>query len=139
MSNSPEQERALTDYRGTLLKIQEEMQSEFDKTVLALSGGAIALSITLIKELMSPTAAQNSVLLMLSWFFWALSITFVLCSYFTSAHAMESTITELDRDGSVSSSPGGLYNMWTRCLNLAAGIGFIAGLVSFLFFVATTR
>ena len=125
------------EYRTSLLKIQDEMQSQYDKTVLALSGGSIGVSITLIKELLGVAAAKNSTLLLLSWLFWGVSISAVLASFFSSALAMEKTINELDRDGTVSENPGGLFNMWTRCLNLLAGLGFFSGLLCFIFFIAS--
>ncbi len=134
--NTPEQESAIAAYRQALSLLQEKMQSEYDKAVLALSGGAFGVSVLLIKDIIGTSRAESSVCLNLAWVAWALSITSVLISFYTSANAMEETIRELDTDSAVSAKPGGSFDLFTRVLNICSGGFFVIGIFLFGYFVS---
>jgi hypothetical protein len=135
MPEEPNIEQIRADYRASLLRLQETMQSEYDKTVIALSGGAFGVSVLVVKDLLGTDKAQDSIAIVLAWSFWAISLLSVLWSYFTSAHAMEVALEELDRKGVVGSDPGGAPNLWTKTLNVFSGAFFLLGVGAFAYFI----
>lgn len=129
-----EKESAKQEYRGHLLSLQQSMQGEYDKTVLFLSGGAFSVSAFIIKDFLG-TKKVNMDWVVVSWILWSLSALSVLASYYCSALAMERAVVDVDLDR-VDEKVGGVFNIWTRVLNAASGILFVAGLGAFTFFVA---
>lgn len=126
---------AKAQYRASLVQLQEKMQAEYDKTVLALSGGAFGVSVLLIKELIGAKKAVGSASVTMAWIFWGVSVLAVLCSFFSSAKAMEAAITRIDRDEPISEDIGGTPDLWTRGFNYASGGCFVVGLGFFIYFV----
>jgi len=138
MSDSDSVAAAKAQYRASLLQLQEKMQAEYDKTVLSLSGGAFGVSILMIKELIGSKKAIGSTSLTLAWIFWGVSVLAVLCSFFSSAHAMETAIKHIDSDKPISAEIGGLPDIWTRALNITSGSCFLVGLGFFIYFVSAS-
>jgi hypothetical protein len=125
-------------YRASLLQLQEKMQTEYDRTVLSLSGGAFGVSVLMIKELIGAKKAIGSAPLTLAWIFWGMSVLAVLCSFFSSAQAMEIAIKHIDGDEPIAGEIGGLPDVWTRALNITSGSCFLVGLGSFIYFVSAS-
>ena len=44
-------EELTTEYRQQLITLEQKSAESFDKTVIALSGGALGLSLTFVKEI----------------------------------------------------------------------------------------
>jgi hypothetical protein len=129
---------AREQYRTSLLQLQEKMQAQYDKTVLSLSGGAFGVSVLMIKELIGAKKAIGSSSLSLAWIFWGMSVLAVLCSFFSSSHAMETAIRHIDSDKPISAEIGGLPDLWTRALNITSGSCFLVGLGFFIWFVSAS-
>jgi hypothetical protein len=72
----------LDGYREHLVQALQKAHEDFDKTVLTLSGGALVVSITFVKDIVGPGSVIHKGLLMLSWFCWGISVTSVLISYY---------------------------------------------------------
>ncbi len=129
---------AKQQYRTSLIQLQDKMQSEYDKTVLSLSGGAFGVSVLMIKELIGAQKAVGAAPLVFAWIFWGVSVLAVLASFFSSAHAMECAIRHLDSEKPITLGIGGLSDVWTRVLNITSGASFLMGLASFTYFVAVS-
>jgi hypothetical protein len=122
------------EYRGLLIRTEQASQSEFDKGVLALSGGALGLSFAFTKDIVGTTHMVHSVYLFIAWIAWAASSTSVLMSFFTSQRAMRKAIRQLDARESMR-RPGGWLDFGTLILNIA-GLGlFLLGLAMIMVFL----
>ena len=85
--NSKE-EKARKEYleeRRLLVNLEQKAYTDFDKTLLAISSGAIALSVAFLDK----TLYQSYLyLLVASWLLWLVSILFQLWSFIVSSKAM---------------------------------------------------
>lgn len=132
----------LAEYRGLLTKTEQDSQSEYDKAVLALSGGALGLSFAFTKDVVGTKDLIYSSLLLAAWISWALSSTSILFSFLTSQQALRKAIRQLDKRTSEEDveekmdRPGGWYDCFTAGLNLSGGILFLVGLVMMMLFVS---
>lgn len=123
------------EYRSLLVKTEQASQSEFDKGVLALSGGALGLSFAFTKDIVGTTHLVHSIYLLLAWAAWTASSTSVLMSFFTSQHACRKAIRQLDAAGKVPPRPGGWFDFGTEILNIAGLALFVVGLVMMVIFL----
>jgi hypothetical protein len=69
---------------------------EFDKAVLALSGGGLAVSISFIRDLVPNAAPSSLTILWVSWLLYASSMTFTLFSFLFSQWAFDRELTLMD-------------------------------------------
>ena len=118
-------------YRKHLVERRGVSQGHYDNAVLALSAGALGVSITFVKNIIGdPKEAQWMPLLMIAWIFWGISCASVLYSHFASVSAHDESIDALDnrREPDIAS------NKITGLLNRLSGIFFMAGLLLFCAF-----
>jgi hypothetical protein len=131
------QEAALSDatekYRTHLLRLQQESQGSYDRTLITLSGGALGLSLTFVRLLVGPTAPTG--LLIAAWLCWSLSVTAVLLSHYTSTKALTKAIGQVSAPEYDPKTLGQPFHDYTNRLNVAGGVFFLGGLVCFIFFV----
>jgi hypothetical protein len=125
----------LSRYRTFLQEHEQRLQGAYDKTVLVLSGGALAISLAFVKDIVPLPTACAHILLVLAWFAWAASLACVLVSLFTSILAFRRAVDQLDDDQIYLQHPGGLCDLLTCWLNVLSGLLFLAGLVLLLVFV----
>lgn len=130
----------MASYRRLLLTNETAMQGEFDRYILTFSSGALALSISFLKDVLNQNWVASHWLIW-AWISWAGSICGVVCSFFTSAKAMRTAVAQTDdmmlfkeaNEGNL----GGQWNKWTKGLNLIGGLMFVAGVLFMVCF--TTR
>jgi hypothetical protein len=123
------------EHRTHLVEAREKAFEGFDKTVLLLSGGALGVSITFVKDLIGPGLLLGKRCLLSSWACWGASLLMVLISYYFSQLTLNKAITELD-SGVHSQRPGGVFRNFTLILNALSGLLFFAGLILFIIFVS---
>jgi hypothetical protein len=123
------------DYRGLLTKTEQESQAEFDKAILALSGGALGLSFAFTKDIVGTGNITHSGFLLAAWIAWATSSASVLISFFTSILALRKAIRQLDRGTIGMERPGGWWDSITASLNLSGLFLFLVGLAMMVFFL----
>ena len=126
----------VSDYRKGLQSLEQQMQSEYDKAILALSGGALGVSMTFLKDVVVKQGVQGGGFLLAAWICWGLSVTSTLFSLYTSAHALRRAIHQTDDQTIYLELAGGRFNQITKVLNLCAGLLFFAGVVSVVMFVS---
>jgi hypothetical protein len=126
----------LVEYRKWLIAAEQKAQEDYDKTVLALSGGALGISFAFIKDVIGNQPAIFPHLLWGSWLAWGLSVAFVLVSFYASRLALRRTIVQIDQGQVYREFPGGYYATMTAWLNLGGGILFLAGVVLIVIFAA---
>jgi hypothetical protein len=126
---------AIAEYRGLLIQTEQESQADFDKGVLALSGGALGLSFAFTKDIVGTTHIIHAVYLLTAWIAWAVSSTSVLVSFLTSQLAMRKAIRQLDRGVLGGQHPGGWLDSVTAALNVAGLALFLFGLAMMVVFL----
>jgi hypothetical protein len=119
-------------YRRLLITNESTMQSEFDKHILTFSTGALALSISFLKDVLNQHWVGSNWLVG-AWISWAFSICGIVCSFFTSAKAMRTAVAQTDDmmlfKAANEGNLGGVWNNWTKRLNLIGGGMFLAGVL----------
>lgn len=128
-------EKIIADYRGLLTKTEQEAQSDFDKAVLTLSGGALGLSFAFTKDVVGTENVVHTSYLLAAWIAWGLSSTSILLSFFTSQLALRKAIKQLDAGKLGMERPGGWFDWVTARLNLAGLILFLSGLTVMIIFL----
>jgi len=134
-------EKILAEYRGLLTKTEQEAQSDFDKTILTLSGGALGLSFAFTKDVVGTENVVHTGYLLSAWIGWGFSSTAVLLSFFTSQLALRKAIRQLDAgkldqtDEEKMERPGGWFDQITASLNLSGLVLFLFGLAMMLVFL----
>ena len=124
----------LADYRTFLVAAEQKSQEDFDKTVLALSGGALGISFTFLKDVIGTNPISDPELLFGAWVSWALSTFSVLFSYYLSHLALRRAISQVDQGTIYKQRPGGALALCTAALNAAGAILFLAGVLSITLF-----
>jgi len=117
------------DYRSHLVDTWHKSQDAYDKTVLALSAGALGVTISFVKDIVGAHPHVMG-LLLAAWACWATSCAAVLYSHFSSVAAHNEAIAALD----VDRKPNIGSNKVTKFLNRGSGVLFLIGLIVFCVF-----
>lgn len=139
---SEEQQNKLKDikeaYRRKLIEIKTEMEAQYDKAVMTLSGGAFGVSVLITREVINDAKDDvgANAFLVTAWFYWALSLSAALFSFYWSAETMDKMRRDLDSGKPITDPSGGWQNKVTKSLNFASGFSFLLGLLCFIWFVA---
>jgi hypothetical protein len=126
----------LSAYRQSLIAAEQSMQGEYDKGVLAMSGGALGVSLVFLNDFIGSKSIANGCFLLAAWIVWGLSIVFVLASYFTSTFALRRAYSDASNDRIYNTAGRSCWATATLILNALGGISFFAGVVCFVAFVA---
>lgn len=79
-----EQRKEHIEERKLLIELQHQASQDFDKTIIALSGGALGLSFTFIRQIVPQANPDTIGLLPISWISLIAALMFILTSLFTS-------------------------------------------------------
>jgi hypothetical protein len=131
-----DEQAIIAEYRGLLTSTEQQSQSEFDKAVLALSGGGLGISFTFLKDFIGMANAVHFCVLIAAWSCWALSSTSILFSFYTSILAQRRAIKQLDKGTIGMERPGGWWDFATNTLNLGGLLLFVSGLVLMVIFLS---
>lgn len=138
--NSSPQKNKWQDYRKECVESGERSHEKFDKTVLTLSSGALALSLTFTKDLIPLCISKYNWLLMLCWGFWALSLCIHLFGLFASTQTFEKKISQIDK-GLVdeirkkNEHLGEPYRNIVIFCNLWGMVSFVLGVFAIIIFI----
>ena len=127
----PPEKPDFRQYRADLVVCEQKAQTDFDRTVMALSGGALGVSFAFIDKFIGSGPRIGVELIGWAWGLWVASLTLVLASHYCSALAMRRAINRVD-NGTLKPSdkrPGGVFEMLIMVFNGAGGILFLAGAV----------
>lgn len=125
-----------SSYREALEKYEQKAYEDYDKAILTLSGGALVLSFTFIKDI-AGNAAIFKCSILLAWITWVLSLTSTLLSYLSSQFALRRAIKILEAEDNPKNIFG-ISHYSTICLNVLAAVFFLIGVVSFTIFANKT-
>lgn len=84
--------------RQSLLQTKKETVNQLDKALLTLNAGALAISITFLKEIAPKPSAWTIVLLILGWTAFIASLITTLLSFRKSAEAFDRQLQILDNE-----------------------------------------
>lgn len=129
----------LKSYRDHLVQAEQKSVEAYDKSLLALSGGALGISFAFvkdIKELVTPGPFQSTGFLIAAWSAWAITIGVTLFSFYSSHRALRKSIKQVDEETIYQETPGGTWARATHCLNAVAGVLFVCGLALMIVFAA---
>jgi len=121
--------------RKLLVSAERETAQQFDKSILTLAGGALALSITFIDKI-APCPKESSIFFLVNaWGLFCLSLLITLISFLTSQAACRTQRDILDDD--ISGEETGRVNkpaLWTNRLNYLSIGAFILGIIALVVF-----
>lgn len=84
--------------RQSLLQTKKETVTQLDKALLTLNAGALAISITFIREIAPKPETWTLFLLMASWLSFVISLVLVLCSFRKSAESFDRQLAIIEED-----------------------------------------
>ncbi|MGH8525794.1 MAG: hypothetical protein ACREXY_16795 [Gammaproteobacteria bacterium] len=121
------------DYRDLLYRLHHQASQDFDKTLLTIATGALALSVAFVDKIASPPI-EGAGWIIAAWILFAGSILNVLASFQTSMEAIADYIDQLDAGDDLSKDTA--PKRWTRRLNSFAAGSLVAGTVALVVFAA---
>lgn len=131
-AESDEQEQ---QHRRWLVEAEHTASRDFDRNVVILSGGALGLSITFVREFVPVPVECSWPWIALSWTLLTLSLLAILVSMLTSQHALRQAVREIDEETAHDvKRPGGSFATVTGYLNVASAIALVLGLVCLVVF-----
>ncbi|MEI9962542.1 MAG: hypothetical protein WDM76_15905 [Limisphaerales bacterium] len=132
----PDFEEQISDYRKALQVLEQKMQSEYDKAIMALSGGALGVSMTFLKDIVLDQGVSGGNFLLWAWVCWGISVTCTLFSFYTSAQALRRAVQQTDDRAIYLEMVGGKFNCVTKILNFCAGALFMLGVILIVLFAS---
>jgi len=121
------------EVRTLLSTLERDSQNSYDKAILTLSGGALGVTISFVKNVIG-NMPKGTVFMFASWVCWGLSLACVLFSFYASNLALRRAVIQLDNETIEDEQPGGAFDTITAVLNAASGCFFLAGTFLFVYF-----
>lgn len=125
----------LKDYRTGLIQTVEKLNDNYDKLIITLSGGALALSLTFLKDIIKENSIHSPNYLILSWGLFIMSLTCVLGSLLFGIAAHKKAIKQVDAGSIYKEEPGGIFSKITTFLHYIGTAFLIAGLIFITIFI----
>jgi len=135
---SEERRRLYGEYRKDLLARQLSNSENFDRSILSLSSGILAVSVAFIRGSTPAQALQHTLLLSISWAAFAIAIVFTLVSFTTSQKAIDQHLDFAARyylqrqDDALGKSSG--FRTATSWLTGLACMAFLVGIAATVVF-----
>lgn len=123
-------------YRRDLLECDKKSIEEYDKAIIALSGGAIGISFAFIKDICDFDHLIDPCLLSSARALLGFSILSVLVSHYCSHRAMRRALVDLNNDKLNYDKPGRGWDTAINILNPIGGALFLFGLIFLLLFAS---
>lgn len=100
-------DKDLKEYRTNLIQTVQKLNENYDKLIITLSGGSLALSLTFLKDVIKGNEIQGPILLIVAWGFFIVSLTSILGSLLFGIAANKKAIMQVDADTIYNQAPGG--------------------------------
>lgn len=127
---------AMKEYRQHLVEAQQKSLESFDKTILSLSGGALAISLVFVHDIIGDGEMSGACLLFIAWVCWIVSMVSTLSSFLFSHHALRKAIDQVDAGAIHTDKRGGRFNLATHVANVLSLIAFVIGVILIVIFVS---
>lgn len=119
------------EYRRQLDDALGQSSTDYDRTILTLSSGALAVSIAFLRDIAPDPSCVA--LVVVAWILLGLSLASTLLSHATSQKALLYSRKKLD-EGKPDLSRGGGWGTATSILNGASGVTFLIGALLLIVF-----
>jgi hypothetical protein len=123
------------EYRKELVVKQDANSNAYDTQILALSSGALGLSLVFLKDIVPIAKVVHRELLALSWGFFILAILSTLASFLFSQKAISRALDELNDPDIPPQEQSRFWAYITEVTNWASGSAFFLGVVVTAIFV----
>ena len=121
-------EENLRKYRQYLVETEQKVSESYDKTVLTLSSGGLAISFAFLKDVIGIDEIQSKAVLFLGWGMLTVSLASVVLSLFLGTIAFRQAIKQIDADEIHSTTVGGWSAKVTAVLHFSGVVFLIAGI-----------
>lgn len=129
------QDKKFDEYRKCLIDVQVKLSESFDKLIITLAGGALGLSITFLKDLVTLNDIVYPFFLLFAWGLFVCSLACILGEILFGIKAYKKAIKQCD-DGTIyNEKVGGKASSVSNYLQISATITLIAGLFFISLFV----
>lgn len=125
----------LDKYREQLASFEQRAQAIFDRTVIALSGGALGVSFALIDKFRAGAPPRSLGFLMAAWAAWTLSLTAVLLSHYFGTLAVRKALGQASSGTLYTERVGGRFDVAVVWLNGVGALLFVVGVAPMGVFV----
>ena len=122
------------DYRKYLVDVAQKTAESFDKTILALSGGALGVSIAFVKDIVHKPSVVYAWSLYAAWGCWLLSVSLLLVALYFATLTYQQAVKDFDAGKKVAL--GGKYGRYLNQANLWAMLLFVVGVLFMMVFAA---
>jgi hypothetical protein len=122
-------------YRALNENLMYQASHNYDKYLISLSAGALALSLTFLSTILKDIVLCHPWLLYTSWILWGITIVCILYSFMTSCRSHSITIDQVDNNTIHDEKPGRHFSLITIILGWVAGISFLIATIAICFFV----
>lgn len=131
---------SVNDYRKHLWDALRAGQEQYDKYLLTLSSGGLAISLTLIKDIFGKSKLACPTVLVVSWVLFCLSIVATLASFLTSQKSLRKHLCNYEEyiatgNDEKLKTPNPI-EMLTNFLNYASGSCFFIAVVATIIFAS---
>lgn len=136
--NNSEQRQVYLNERASLIDAKAAQSKLFDRTAIALSGGALAISLTFVDSIVPEIRGGTLWILIIAWSCFCLALLSTLTSFLVSWRAFDRGVEILDRyfDSNEEKPEENEINKYVKLLNYASIITIFVGVVSLVIFSA---
>jgi hypothetical protein len=121
-------------YRIMLIEIEQRVSEQFDKTMLTIAGGALAISLAFIKDVIGDGIMQQGWLLIFSWGCLTSCLILILVSFYLGLLAYRKAQDQVDEKTIEREVPGGHYSKALSICNVISIFLLCAGLIALFTF-----
>lgn len=119
----------IVKYRDGLIETQRRLNESYDKLIITLAGGALALSITFLKDVVQFKDVVYPKLLIISWILFVVSLAGILGEILFGIEAHKKAIKQI-YDGTIHvGKVGGRFSLFSTFLHRSAAVTLVVGLV----------
>lgn len=136
----PERQRLYQETRKDLLARQMQNSINYDKAILSLSTGALALSVAFINKVVQLATAEWRLLLLASWWLFVAALLSTLISFITSQKGIDLQLAYAEK-GYMEFQDEYLrktnhWAKWTVGLTYISGSLFVAAMIAMIVFIS---
>ena len=128
-------EEELANYRTSLIEVETQLKESYDKLVVLLSGGALGLSMTFLKDIINLNQIVYPFVLLTAWGAFILSLMAILGALSFGIEAHRKAVLQIDDDTIYDQKAGGRFSWLTKILHRSAAVFLFFGLISMSVFV----
>jgi hypothetical protein len=119
----------LDQYRQGLIDTQRKLNENYDNLLVTLSGGALALSITFLKDIIGSNEMVYPYFLLIAWSLFVLSLASILGEILFGILAHKKAITQVDDNTIYEKKVGGISSNISTILHWSSAVSLVLGLI----------